>query len=267
VVKLNSSGVLQWHTFLGSSGTDRDPSVVADSSGNLYITGHSYLTWGLPINPHAGDLLYPDIFLAKLNSSGALQWHTFLGSNSDYWGLDVAADGSGNLYVTSLNYGSWGSPINPHAGEWDAFVAKIYDLDIDDDGWPNDTDGCPYDPNKSAPGVCGCGVVDTDTDGDGDGMLDCNDGCPLDAGKILPGLCGCGVSDVDSNGNGTADCLDQFAVEEIISTSSSGIRYWDAAATEWTQMTSSIPTGDIASGDFTGDGKADVASIWNSGLW
>jgi hypothetical protein len=32
-------------------------------------------------------------------------------------------------------------------------------------------------------------------------------------------------------------------------------------------MTASAPTGDIAAGDFTGDGKADVASSWSSGLW
>jgi hypothetical protein len=109
------------------------------------------------------------------------------------------------------------------------------------------------------------GVADTDSDSDG--TLDCNDECPLHPGKTLPGLCGCGISDVDSNGDGTADCLDQVALEEIISTSSSGIRYWDVAASEWAQMTSSTPIGAIASGDFTGDGKAEVASCWSSGLW
>ena len=32
-------------------------------------------------------------------------------------------------------------------------------------------------------------------------------------------------------------------------------------------MYSGVPSGDIAAGDFTGDGKADVASCWSSGLW
>ena len=32
-------------------------------------------------------------------------------------------------------------------------------------------------------------------------------------------------------------------------------------------MTSDTPDGDIAAGDFSGDGKADVASIWGNGLW
>ena len=58
----------------------------------------------------------PDAFVAKLDSSGVLQWHTFLGSSSWDIGHSVAADGSGNLYVTSHSEVSWGSPINPHAG-------------------------------------------------------------------------------------------------------------------------------------------------------
>ena len=32
-------------------------------------------------------------------------------------------------------------------------------------------------------------------------------------------------------------------------------------------MNSYLNTKDIAAGDFTGDNKADVASIWSSGLW
>ena len=55
---------------------------------------------------------------------------------------------------------------------------------------------------------------------------------------------------------------------EIIGTLSNGIGYWDPVASKWTQMTAYITDGDIAAGDFTGDGKADVASCWNiDGLW
>jgi len=53
---------------------------------------------------------------------------------------------------------------------------------------------------------------------------------------------------------------------EIIGTWGNGIWYWDVAASKWTQMAASNPTGDIVAGDFTGDGKADVASIWDNGL-
>ncbi|HOW73249.1 MAG TPA: thrombospondin type 3 repeat-containing protein [Phycisphaerae bacterium] len=68
-------------------------------------------------------------------------------------------------------------------------------------------DGCPSDPNKMAPGLCGCGVPDTDTDGDG--TPDCHDGCPNDANKTAPVNCGCGTPDTDTDGDGTSDCVDK----------------------------------------------------------
>ena len=54
---------------------------------------------------------------------------------------------------------------------------------------------------------------------------------------------------------------------EIIGTWSSGIRYYNVAASNWTKMYEYVPSGPIAVGDVTGDGKADVISCWPSGLW
>ena len=83
------------------------------------------------------------------------------------------------------------------------------DTDSDGDGTANCVDACPNDPGKTEPGVCGCGVSDSDTDGDG--TADCNDSCPDDPNKTDPGICGCGVSDADSDGDGAADCNDACA--------------------------------------------------------
>jgi hypothetical protein len=62
-------------------------------------------------------------------------------------------------------------------------------LDSDLDGVQDCIDGCPNDPHKTSPGVCGCGVSDEDTDGDG--FPDCIDGCPLDPNNTSLGQCGC----------------------------------------------------------------------------
>jgi Cys-rich repeat protein len=63
--------------------------------------------------------------------------------------------------------------------------------DTDGDGVSDCQDLCKFDPKKSDPGVCGCGVADTDTDGDG--VPDCKDACPSDAKKTRVGVCGgCG---------------------------------------------------------------------------
>ncbi len=45
-------------------------------------------------------------------------------------------------------------------------------------------------------------------DPDSDGAYGCDDGCPLDPDKIEPGICGCGTSDDDSDGDDVPDCID-----------------------------------------------------------
>jgi hypothetical protein len=52
-------------------------------------------------------------------------------------------------------------------------------------------------------------------------------------------------------------------LDEIIGAWSNGIWYWDLFAATWTQLSTDTPTGDIAAGDFNGDGIADVAAIFD----
>ncbi|MCP5468392.1 MAG: thrombospondin type 3 repeat-containing protein [Deltaproteobacteria bacterium] len=80
------------------------------------------------------------------------------------------------------------------------------DADSDGDGVANCQDLCPDDPNKTEPGQCGCGVLDVDNDLDG--VVDCEDNCPDDPNKSEPGQCGCGIADTDTDSDGTPDCED-----------------------------------------------------------
>jgi hypothetical protein len=120
--KLNSSGVLQWNTFMGSTSPDTGHAIAVDGSGNVYVAGNSDATWGSPVNAYAGGR---DAFAAKLNSSGELRWNAFMGSTVfDDYGYAIAVDGSGNVYVAGNSDATWGSPVNPYAMN-DAFAAKF----------------------------------------------------------------------------------------------------------------------------------------------
>jgi len=126
--KLDSSGNLTWNTFLGSSDVqnlnkgDIGHGIAVDGSGNVYVTGYGWDTWGSPIRAHAGSR---DAFAAKLDGSGNLTWNTFLGSDGDDFGEGIAVDRSGNSYAVGKSCGSWGSPVRAYAGYCDGFVAKL----------------------------------------------------------------------------------------------------------------------------------------------
>jgi endonuclease/exonuclease/phosphatase family metal-dependent hydrolase len=114
---------LSWYTFLGSSKGDFGQAIVVDPKGNIYVAGWSEESWGKPINPHAGD---KDAVVAKLDSKGELQWHTFLGSSGWDEGRGIAVDGKGNVYIVGTSEATWGTPVHPHQGDTqDAFAAKL----------------------------------------------------------------------------------------------------------------------------------------------
>jgi len=120
--KLDSSGALQWNTFLGGSGYDYGQGVAVDGSGNVYVAGYSMATWGSPVRAYTSG---GDAFAAKLNSSGTLQWNTFLGGNGSDQGYAIAVDGSGNVYVGGTSAATWGSPVLAYTALSDAFAAKL----------------------------------------------------------------------------------------------------------------------------------------------
>jgi hypothetical protein len=77
-------------------------------------------------------------------------------------------------------------------------------------------DGCPNDSTKTAPGICGCGVLDTDTDNDG--ISNCIDSCVNDPNNDADsdGRCAdvdncpnnCNVNQADADGDGIGDVCD-----------------------------------------------------------
>jgi len=97
-IKYNSSGVVQWSKTYNGTGNyiDNANYVVADVSGNVYVTGTSY---GL-------DSEY-DFLTIKYNSSGTLLWSSRGNGTSNTYdeAKKVVVDNLGNVYVTGDSYG------------------------------------------------------------------------------------------------------------------------------------------------------------------
>ena len=131
VLKLNSEGTYQWHTFYGSDGFDYGRGIAATTNG-IYVAGDSSASWQedddkLPLHPHSGG--NRDILVLKLNSEGAYQWHTFYGSENRDYGHGIALTTEG-LYVTGRSEASWqgynnADPNHPHGGDYDIVVLKL----------------------------------------------------------------------------------------------------------------------------------------------
>ncbi len=113
---------LTWNTFLGGTGTDNVYGIVVDGSGNVYVGGFSDVTWGTPIQAHVAA---NDAFVVKLDSSGNLVWNTFMGGVGTDWGLSIAVDSSGNVYLGGSSNATWGTPVRAYSAGFDAFAAKL----------------------------------------------------------------------------------------------------------------------------------------------
>ena len=140
VMKLNSSGAVQWVTQLGAtttanggdnSGGDICKGVTADHLGNIYCAGFTNGDLG---EMKGGNGISDDAFVMKLNSQGVIQWVTQLGAtttgfadgdNSEYDSCyGVTVDHLGNIYCAGSTNGALGEANGGNSVN-DAFVMKL----------------------------------------------------------------------------------------------------------------------------------------------
>src|ERR1022692_1493576 len=145
--------VLSFATYLGSPGDELDfalpaaasqatfPAVAVDQLGNVYVTGFNAGS-AAGFTGHPATLTAAqggggtEVFVVKMNSTGALVYDVVFGGGDTDFGGGIAVDSSGNAYVTGFTSsggieGGADFPItasaaqNTNNGIFNAFVAKV----------------------------------------------------------------------------------------------------------------------------------------------
>ncbi|NET07147.1 MAG: hypothetical protein F6K16_21105 [Symploca sp. SIO2B6] len=106
IAKLSTDQELTWIQQFGSSESESyGMDLAVDSSSNVYAVG--YTTGVISGTDASNDQASQDVWIAKYNSDGELQWIEQIGSasNQKEQALGVAVDDSGGVYATGPTYG------------------------------------------------------------------------------------------------------------------------------------------------------------------
>lgn len=107
IVKYDPEGSVLWDRTLGGTSTDEFYRIAIDSSDNIIATGRE-------ASVDAGGY---DMFIAKYNSSGTIQWQRRLGGTGNDYFYGVGVDSSDNIYAS-------GYTASAGAGGEDALIVK-----------------------------------------------------------------------------------------------------------------------------------------------
>jgi hypothetical protein len=126
VAKLDEDGNWLWAVRGGGSHYEESARILADSNGNLYLTGSFVTSAQFGSNTLTSNGSF-DIFAAKLGPDGSWLWSLEAGSGLSDYGKGMAMDSNGNLYVTGsfMDVGNFGDFGVDSVGWHDVFVAKL----------------------------------------------------------------------------------------------------------------------------------------------
>ncbi len=123
IVKLDKNGTLQWQKSLGGSLDDQANSIVATNDGGFIVAGESFSNDG-DIIDHNGSSNIADYWIAKLSSSGSIEWTKSFGGSSEDYANDILQTEDGGFIVAGRSLSS-DSDIIGHIYGWDIWVVKI----------------------------------------------------------------------------------------------------------------------------------------------
>jgi hypothetical protein len=128
IAKYDENGLIQWVRSAGgnASGGDSGYGIAVDNANNVFVTGNYSGTANFSTISKTSLSNSSDIFIAKYNSIGAVQWVQSAGGSSSDFGINVAIDNTGNAYITGTYSGTatFGTVSKSAMILNEAFIAK-----------------------------------------------------------------------------------------------------------------------------------------------
>jgi len=124
VVKINSSGVMQWNKSFGGSSEDNPMSMVRMSDNNFLLAGYS--SSGISGNKTQPSQGMADCWLVKIDPLGNIIWdRTFGGSVNEFGAYNIAIADKGYLLSYVSESGISGDKSEANLGPRQPWIMKI----------------------------------------------------------------------------------------------------------------------------------------------
>ena len=121
VVKLNSSGDIEWQKCLGGTDNDEAKSIQQTSDGGYIVAGETWSNDGDVSGNHGNS----DYWVVKLNSSGDIEWQKCLGGTVKDIAKTIQQTSDGGFIVAGYTNSNDGDVSGIHGDYYDFWVVKL----------------------------------------------------------------------------------------------------------------------------------------------
>lgn len=120
VVKLSSTGIIQWQKSLGGTATDQGFAISLTNDGGYILTGYTYSN-DLDVSGNHGGA---DIWVTKIDALGSVDWQKTLGGTLDDKGMQIQQTADLGYIVLGNSSSNDGDVTGNHGGD-DFWVVKL----------------------------------------------------------------------------------------------------------------------------------------------
>lgn len=119
VVKISSSGIIQWQKYFGGTAFDDATCIQQTLDGGYVVSGFTQSFDGEVSDNHGSDM-----WVLKLTSNGVLQWQKCLGGTGFECNYNITLTNDGGYIVTGFTMSNNGDVSGNHGGR-DVWVVKL----------------------------------------------------------------------------------------------------------------------------------------------